>query len=374
MSRIGFLQKYKQRAVVRDADEKSVTSKIRNVNYLGRFEVFSITVDAPEHTYTTGSLCVANCGEVILRSGQLCNLSEAIVRSDDTLKSLKEKVRLATILGTMQATLTNFRYLRDHWKKNTEEEALLGVSLTGVMDNQLMSGSKGKTELSATLDELRKCTITVNKYWAKTLGINPAAAITTNKPSGTVSQLSDCASGLHPRYSEYYIRTVRADNHDPVTKLLKEAGVPHEPDVTKPDHTLVFSFPVKSPDGSITNDDVNALDQLDLWRTYQESWCEHKPSMTVYVREHQWMEVGAWVYKHFDIISGVTFLPSSDHCYAQAPYQDVDKKTFDALVARMPVSIDWQRLSQFETDDAGVNTREVACSGDACELVDLTKN
>lgn len=313
------------------------------------------------------------CGEIILRSGEMCNLSEAVVRSDDTPKTLKEKVRLATILGTMQATLTNFRYLRPHWQQNTQDEALLGVSLTGVMDNVLMSGHKGKTELAATLDELRKHTVQVNKQWAKTLGINPAMAITTNKPSGTVSQLVDCASGLHPRYSEYYIRTVRADNKDPVTTLMKEAGFPHEPDVTKPDHTTVFSFPVKSPDGCTTNDDVDAIEQLELWRMYQDHYCEHKPSMTVYVREHQWMEVGAWVYKHFDAVSGVTFLPSSDHCYAQAPYQEVDAKTYEALVAKMPKSVDWAGLARFEKDDASVNTREYACTGDSCEVVDLVK-
>lgn len=374
MSRIGFLQQYKQHATIRDSLESCIASPIRNTKYLGDFEVYSITVDEPEHTYTTGSLCVANCGEILLRpNGQVCNLTEAIVRKDDNPKTLKEKVRLATIMGTLQATLTNFRYLRPQWKENTEEEALLGVSLTGVMDNQLMSGCDGKAELGTVLDDLRKSTIVVNKHWAKVLGINPAAAITTQKPSGTVSQLCDCASGIHPRFSDYYVRTVRADNHDPVTKLLKASGFPNEPDVTKPDHTTVFSFPIKSPDGAITNTDVDAISQLELWRTYHDRWAEHNISTTIYVKEHQWMEVGAWVYKHFDSISGVTFLPAADHCYAQAPYQEIDSKMYDALVGKMPASVDWSKLAQYEVDDTSVNTRELACSGEACELVDLTK-
>lgn len=320
---------------------------------------------------TDHDFIVNPCGEILLRSGQMCNLSEAVVRRDDNAKTLKEKVRIATILGTMQATLTNFRYLRQHWQDNTRDEALLGVSLTGVMDNVLMSGQKGKTELAGTLEELRKSAVSVNKQWAKMLGINPAAAITTNKPSGTVSQLVDCASGLHPRFSEYYIRTVRGDVRDPVTKLMQAAGFPHEPDVTKPDHTVVFSFPIKAPDGCETVSDVDAIAQLELWRTYQEYWCEHKPSMTVYVKEHQWMEVGAWVYKHFDVISGVTFLPAADHCYAQAPYQEISAKEYDARMAKMPTSVDWAQLAQYEKDDTSVNTREFACSGDNCDLVDI---
>lgn len=312
------------------------------------------------------------CGEIVLRPSQMCNLSEVVVRPEDDVTSLRRKVRLATILGTMQATLTDFHYLRDIWKTNADEEALLGVSLTGVMDNTMLSGKRGKKELHDALDALREHAVKVNKDWAKTLGINPATAVTTVKPSGTVSQLVDSASGLHPRWSQYYIRTVRGSVNDPVTKTLIDQGFPWEPSAVKPDVEVVFSFPVKAPENCVTVDDISALEQLELWRSYKEHWCEHQPSITVYVREHEWMEVGAWVYRHFDIVGGLSFLPQKEHSYRQAPYQEVRKAEYDDLVAKMPKSVDWLALSAYEKDDAAVTAaHEVACSGDHCEIVDM---
>lgn len=312
------------------------------------------------------------CAEIVLRPSQMCNLSEVVVRSDDDINSLKRKIRLATILGTMQATLTNFHYLRDIWKQNAEEEALLGVSLTGVMDNKLLSGQEGKSKLNDALEQLKAYAIETNKTWAKKLGINQATAVTTIKPSGTVSQLVDCASGMHPRWSQYYIRTVRGSINDPVAKMMMERGFPWEPSVMKPDVEVVFSFPVKAPDNCITVDRISAIEQLELWKAYKEHWCEHQPSITVYVREHEWMEVGAWVYKHFDIVGGLSFLPATDHTYQQAPYQEVPKAEYDALLKQMPELQDWSQLSAYEKDDSAVTaTREIACSGGSCEIVDV---
>jgi ribonucleoside-diphosphate reductase alpha chain len=313
------------------------------------------------------------CSEIILRSKQFCNLTEVIIRHDDTEKTLKRKVRLATILGTMQATMTNFRYLDSEWKKNTEEEALLGVSLTGIMDNELMSGAKGKAELKEVLVKLQGHAININKEWAGKLGINPAAAITCVKPSGTVSQLVDCASGIHSRFSEYYIRTVRADMKDPLAKLMVDMGFPHEPDLMKPDSVIVFSFPVKSPNGCITNETLSAMEQLEIWKIYQHNWCEHKPSCTIYIKEHEWMDVGAWVYRNFDDISGIAFLPAVSHVYKQAPYQPCTKEEYEKALTGMPKGIDWGKLKEYESDDSSVNHKEFACSGNSCELVDLVK-
>lgn len=311
------------------------------------------------------------CSEIILRSRQFCNLSEIVIRPKDTIKDLQRKVRLATIMGTMQATLTNFRYLSPTWKKNTEEEALLGVSLTGVMDNEMTSGRQGKKELKETLEALREYAVKVNKEWAAKLGINPAAAITCVKPSGTVSQLVDCSSGIHARFAHRFIRRVRSDKKDPMAKMMIEAGFPCEDDVMKPEHQWVFSFPVAVPDVSITADNLVALDQLELWTIYQNHWCEHKPSMTVYVREHEWMEVGAWVYKHFDNVCGIAFLPYSGHTYKQAPYEEVTQAEYDALLAKMPKGVDWAKLSKYESDDSSINHKEYACTGDKCEIVGL---
>ena len=310
------------------------------------------------------------CSEIILRSREFCNLSECIVRRHDTPESLAEKVRVATILGTFQSTLTNFRYLTKEWERNCSDERLLGVSLTGILDNSLTSGrKKGLDEL---LQNLRKVAVDTNKEWADKLGIERSAAITCVKPSGTVSQLVDSASGIHARHSEYYIRTVRADNKDPLCKMMKQNGFPNEPDVTKPNHTTVFSFPTKSPKGAICRTDMTAIEQLELWSTYQEHWCEHKPSITVTVKENEWPEVGSWVWNNFDDISGISFLPFSDHTYRQAPYQDCTKSEYDEMVKLIPENVDWSKLSEYEQQDFTAGSQELACSADGgCEIVDL---
>ena len=310
------------------------------------------------------------CSEIILRPYQFCNLTEVVVRATDTIDTLSHKVKLATILGTIQSTYTNFPYLRKKWKDNTEEERLLGVSLTGIMDNPLMTSKNNGLE--ATLEHLRNVAINTNAEWADRLGIPRSAAITCVKPSGTVSQLVDSASGIHARHSPYYIRTVRGDNKDPLTQFMKDMGVPAEPCVMKPDNTTVFSFPVKSPEGAVTRNDMTAIEQLETWLTYQRYWCEHKPSVTVSVRDEEWMEVGSFVYKYFDEMSGVSFLPHSDHTYQQAPYQDATKEEYESLLAQMPTKIDWAKLSEYETEDGTKSSQTFACSGDVCEIVDLT--
>ena len=310
------------------------------------------------------------CSEIILRPYQFCNLTEVVVRATDNLDDLIRKVELATILGTIQSTYTNFPYLRKKWKDNTEEERLLGVSLTGIMDNPLLT-SKNEG-LDKTLEHLRDVAIATNAYWAERLGIPQSSAITCVKPSGTVSQLVDSASGIHARHSPYYIRTVRGDNKDPLTQFMKDMKIPNEPCVMKPENTTVFSFPVKSPEGAITRNDMTAIEQLEMWLTYQRHWCEHKPSVTVSVRDHEWMEVGAFVYKHFDEMSGVSFLPHSDHTYQQAPYQDATKSEYEELLSLMPESIDWSKLAEYEQEDNTASSQTFACSGDVCEIVDLT--
>jgi ribonucleoside-triphosphate reductase len=310
------------------------------------------------------------CSEIILRDREFCNLTEVIVRSDDTAESLTRKIRLATILGTWQASLTYFPYLSSDWNKNCEEEALLGVSLTGIMDNVNMRSCNHEI-LGAMLYDLKQEAVKTNKEWAKKLGINPAAAITCIKPSGTVSQLTDAASGIHARHNEYYIRTVRADRKDPLCQMMIDLGFPAEPCVMKPDSVMVFSFPMSAV-GSVTRNDMTAIEHLELWLTYQRHWCEHKPSITITVREHEWMEVGAFVYKHFDEISGISFLPHSDHSYRQAPYQDCTKEQYEDLAAKMPKEVDWSLLKTYEKEDKTVGTQTFACSGDKCEIVDLT--
>lgn len=305
------------------------------------------------------------CSEIILRSKQFCNLTEVIVRASDTLDDLKRKVRLATILGTAQSALTDFRYLSAAWRRNTEEEALLGVSLTGIMDHPTLSGS---SHLPRWLAELKEVAIETNTEWADRLGTNKSTAITCVKPSGTVSQLVDSASGIHPRYSLYYIRTVRADKKDPIYEFLKGQGVPVEDDVNKPESTAVFSFPVKAPTHAVMRDDRTAIEQLELWKTYQLHWCEHKPSITVYVKEHEWLEVGAWVYANFDYMSGVSFLPHSDHTYRQAPYQEITEEEYNLLRDEMP-EIDWSKLSEYESEDNTSTGHELACSAGACEIL-----
>jgi ribonucleoside-triphosphate reductase len=310
------------------------------------------------------------CSEIILRPYEFCNLTECVVRASDSIEDLERKVKLATILGTIQSTLTKFPYLRKVWQKNTEEERLLGVSLTGIMDNPLLT-SKNKG-LDKTLEHLRSIAVTTNAEWAERLGIPASASITCVKPSGTVSQLVDSASGIHARHSPYYIRTVRGDNKDPLTQFMIDNGIPAEPCVFKGDTTTVFSFPVKSPDRAVTRNDMTAIEQLEMWLTYQRHWCEHKPSVTISVRDSEWLEVGAFVYKYFDEMSGVSFLPHSDHTYQQAPYQDCDKATYEELLAKMPKSIDWTKLSEYEQEDNTVAMQTMACSGDSCEIVDLT--
>lgn len=317
----------------------------------------------PDHEFL-----VNPCAEVLARNAGLCNLSEAVVRPGDTQKDLMRKVRIAAILGTMQATLTNFKYLRPIWKKNAEEEALLGVSLTGVMDNELMSGRRGKKELGELLVVLRDYVVKVNKEWAAKLGINPAAACTCSKPSGTVSCLVDSASGVHARYSKYYIRRVRMDTKDPMCQMMIDAGFPHEEDVYKPDNQKPFMFPMKSPEGAVVADETTAIDQLELWKVYQNHWAEHSVSCTVYVREAEWMEVGAWVYRHFDIIRGISFLPLSGHNYKQAPFESISQEEYDKLLVKMPKNVDWSKLGEYEKEDTTTNTKELACSAGKCDL------
>ena len=310
------------------------------------------------------------CSEIILRPYQFCNLTEVVARETDSIDTLREKVRMATILGTFQSTLTNFKYLRRIWKTNTEEERLLGVSLTGILDCPWLS-PKNAT-LQYTLEDLKKVAVETNKKIAEDLGIPQSTAITCVKPSGTVSQLVDSASGIHARHNDYYIRTVRGDNKDPLTQFMKESGIPSEPCVMKPDSTTVFSFPMKSPRGAKTRTDMTAIEQLEHWLIFQRHWCEHKPSVTISVKENEWMQVGAWVYDNFDEVSGISFLPFSDHTYAQAPYQDVEKEEYLELKKIMPTAIDWSKLADFEKEDTTSGGRELACTADACEVVDLT--
>jgi len=313
------------------------------------------------------------CSEIILRPYQFCNLSEVVIREKDTKKDIERKVVLATILGTWQSTLTDFKYLRKVWKDNTEEERLLGVSITGQFGHKFMSGQEGLDKLGKFLNELRDLARAWNKEEAESLGINPSAAITCVKPSGTVSQLTGVSSGMHPWHSPYYIRTVRGDKKDPLSTFLKEVGIPYEDDFMKPNDTYVFSFPVKAPEGAIVRDDLTALDHLNTWLVYQREWCEHKPSITVSVKEDEWMEVGAWVYHYFDEVSGISFLPHSDHSYKQAPYQEITETEYLELLAKMPSNIRWEDLSFYETEDGTSGTQTLACTSDGnCEIVDIT--
>jgi ribonucleoside-diphosphate reductase alpha chain len=313
------------------------------------------------------------CSEIILRPYQFCNLSEVVLRENDTKKDIERKVELATILGTWQSTLTDFKYLRKIWKDNTEEERLLGVSLTGQFGHKFMSGKQDLVALESFLMTLREAARAKNKEESGKIGIPESAAITCVKPSGTVSQLVGVSSGMHAWHSPYYIRTVRGSKGDPISTFLKEVGIPVEDDVMKPNDTYVFSFPVKAPEGAIVRNDLTAIEHLNIWLVYQRAWCEHKPSITVSVKEDEWMDVGAWVYKNFDEVSGISFLPHSDHSYKQAPYQEVDKAEYDALVARMPKDIRWEDLSFYETEDGTSTNATLACSSDGnCELVDIS--
>ena len=310
------------------------------------------------------------CSEIILRPYQFCNLTEAVVRATDTIESLERKVRLATILGTIQSTFTTFPYLRNVWQRNTEDERLLGVSLTGIMDNPLMTTKNAGLE--KTLERLKQIAVDTNAEWAEKLGIPVSAAITCVKPSGTVSQLVDSASGIHARHSKYYIRRVRGDIKDPLTQFMVSQGIPAEPDVFKPDQTMVFSFPQKAPEGATVTSDVSAIEQLKMWLAYQRAWCEHKPSVTINVKADEWFEVGAFVYEHFDEMSGVSFLPYSEHTYQQAPYEEVGKSDYTTLLSIMPESIDWAKLQEYEAEDTTIGSQTLACTGGSCEIVDLT--
>lgn len=314
----------------------------------------------PNHEFGTNP-----CSEIILRPYQFCNLSEVVVRAEDDLDSLLEKVELATIIGTLQSTLTDFKYLRAIWRKNTEEERLLGVSLTGIFDNiNLVTHPEWMVKM-------REHAVNVNKYWAELLGIPQSTAVTCVKPSGTVSQLADCASGIHARYARHYIRTVRCDNKDPITKFFIDQGVPHEPDYTKPKDVTVFSFPQKAPKNGIVRKDMTAVQHLEVWKRFQENWCEHKPSVTIDVREHEWIQVQSWVWDNFDMVSGIAFLPNDDHVYRQAPYQEITEEKYNELNADIPKDIDWDLLRNYEKEDTTAGTQTLACSGGVCEVVDL---
>ena len=318
-----------------------------------------------EHDFGTNP-----CSEIILRSREFCNLSEVVVRSTDTRETLKKKVRLATMLGTIQSTLVNFKYVSSAWKNNCEEERLLGVSLTGIMDNKLLNGKMSSAEgtLESLLQGLREEAIKTNKEFAEKIGINQSVAVTCVKPSGTVSQLVDAASGIHARHNPYYVRTVRGDKKDPLTKLMTDAGFPVEDDVMNPSHTAVFSFPMKVDKSAVFRTDMTAIEQLKLWKVYQEAWCEHKPSVTISVKEHEWLEVGAWVYDNFDMMSGVSFLPFSEHTYKQAPYQDIQKEEYEVLLKQMPKKVDWSKLAEYEKTDMTIASQELACVAGGCEI------
>jgi ribonucleoside-diphosphate reductase alpha chain len=311
------------------------------------------------------------CGEILLRANEFCNLTEVVIDEKDTEETLKDKIRLATILGTWQSSLTNFKYIRKSWKDNCEEERLLGVSLTGIFGNPI-TGTVHKG-LGDMLDRLRESAVEENKKEAEILGINASVAITTVKPSGTVSQLTGVSSGIHPWYSEYYIRTVRADNKDPLTAFLKDFNVPNEPDVMKPEMTTVFSFPIKSPKNAVVTKDVSAIEHLEIWKVYRTHWTEHNPSVTISVKEDEWLDVGAWVFRNFNSIGGVSFLPASEHSYKQAPYQEITKDRYEELLSKMPKNIPWQSLPLYELEDNTIGSQELACAAgaDSCDVVDL---
>ena len=343
-------------------DSKSGERGIFNRESANRMAEMSGRREIEGHEFGTNP-----CSEIILRNREFCNLSECVVRPGDTKETLLQKVRIASILGTLQSTLTNFKYVSSAWKKNCAEERLLGVSLTGIMDCRLTNG-KDKN-IAGLLEELKAEAVKTNKLWAEKLGIPQSAAITCVKPSGTVSQLVDAASGIHARHNPYYIRTVRGDKKDPLTQMMTDEGFPVEDDVMNPSNTAVFSFPMKVDKGAVFRTDMTAIEQLELWLTYQKHWCEHKPSVTISVKEDEWMEVGAWVYKHFDWMSGVSFLPFSEHTYQQAPYQDTDKEGYEFLLKKMPKQVDWSKLSEYESMDMTVGAQELACAAGACEIV-----
>lgn len=308
------------------------------------------------------------CGEIILRPQQFCNLTEPVARAEDTIEDLAEKVQMGTIFGTWQSCLTKFRYLRKQWQKNTEEERLLGVSITGIMDSPLLNGRKGRHQTEEAFEYLKAVAVKTNQEWAARLGINPSAAITCVKPSGTVSQLVGSPAGIHSRYAHQYIRRVRIDTKDPLFRFMKDLGFPNEPDVMKPDHMAVFSFPVRAPEKSITRNDRMAVQELEHWKLVRDHWCHHNPSVTINVREKEWPGVGSWVWDNFDSAAGMAFLPHSDHIYKQAPYEEVSEADLSRLEAAMPKDVDWSKLADYEKDDNTTGSQELACVGGACEI------
>ena len=314
------------------------------------------------------------CSEIILRPKQFCNLTEVVIHPDDTLETLSEKVRYATILGTIQSGCTEFSYLDDEWVKNCKEERLLGVSFTGVFDNKLMSGQNGYPKLRYTLKKLKEVAEETNLIWADALGITPSKAITCCKPSGTTSCVAGTSSGMHPRYSEFYIRRVRVDTKDPICQFMMDHEIPYEPCSARPDATMVFSFPMKSPDGSIVQKDLDPLDHLELWLEYQKNWCDHKPSITVSYSDENFLKIGQWVWENWDYVSGISFLPYSDHVYEQAPFEPIGPRDYNLLKSAMPDQIDWSQLASYETEDTTIQTQTLACTGGSCEVVDLVES
>lgn len=377
---IGFIQKYKQEAIIDGNAPLHLTSDIKEVIYNGKEEVFDITVEADEHTYWTGGCLVSNCGEAILRdSGQACNLSEVVIRPNDTLESLKRKVKWAAIIGTLQSTLTDFRYLRKVWKDNVEDERLLGISLTGIMDHPVMSGNIfneaeiistpvckkfGTYSLNDALKEFKQVAEETNTEWAVKLGINKSKQKSLLKPSGTVSQLVNCSSGIHPRMFPYYIRRVRQDKKDPLSQLMINQGIPYVEESDK----YIFSFYVKSPENAITSDNINALQQLELWKTYQEHWCDGNPSQTIYYTDDEYFSIADWIWKNWDSIGGLSFFPKNDHVYETAPYESISKEQYEEAISKFPKTIDWEKLKEFEKEDTTTSSQEVACSGGQCEI------
>lgn len=346
---------------------KTVKGRITKKTTKPNEDVYDLTVESNSNFFADDIL-VHNCGEILLRDREFCNLSEAIIRSTDTAKDIEQKIKWATILGTWQSTLTNFKYISKKWKENCEEERLLGVSLTGIMDSTLTNGQeKG---LSSRLSSWRDFAIQINREYSSNIGVPESTAITCVKPSGTVSQLVDAASGIHARHSPYYIRTVRSDKNDPLSKMMVDMGFPVEDDITKPKNTNIFSFPIKSPETSMFRNSMSAIEQLELWKTYKEHWTEHNPSVTISVREDEWLKVGAWVYENFDNMTGVSFLPYSDHVYKQAPYQECSKEEYNSMLSKMPEDVDWSLLQHYEKADSTTGTQTLACTGaGSCDLI-----
>lgn len=370
---ISFGQEYKRKALVELLSSRC--PKVMNVKSHVDMDVYDFSEPLTNWGIVEG-IVAHNCSEIILRPRQMCNLSDIVCRPDDTLASLKKKTKIATIMGTIQSTLTTYRYLSSRWKKNNEEERLLGVSLTGIMDNPMLNGTYFKkhkngdwrNHLGDWLGQMKQEAIKTNKVWAKKLGIESSASITCVKPSGTVSQLVNSGSGIHPRHNDFYIRRVRGDKKDPLTLFMMNSGFPFEYDITNPAHLVVFSFPIKTDPGALIRKDLTAIDHLDLWKVYQDHWCDHKPSITVSVKEHEWMDVGAWVYRNFDEVSGVSFLPYSEHIYKQAPYEDIDSEQYESMLAKMPKNINWADLSEYEVEDTTAPEGELSCHAGGCEL------